>query len=98
MKKKNIINKLIVAPLVMGFMSCTGNYMDINSNPYQPGDLTPDDYALGSAMSNLASTVISSDVNTAQFTDCLLGGPLGGYFADSNAGWSNTISNFNATR
>ena len=97
MKKKNIINKLIVAPLVMGFMSCTGNYMDINSNPYQPGDLTPDDYALGSAMSNLASTVISSDVNTAQFTDCLLGGPLGGYFADSNAGWSNTISNFNAT-
>ena len=80
MKKKNIINKLIVAPLVMGFMSCTGNYMDINSNPYQPGDLTPDDYALGSAMSNLASTVISSDVNTAQFTDCLLGGPLGGYF------------------
>ena len=23
MKKKNIINKLIVAPLVMGFMSCT---------------------------------------------------------------------------
>ena len=42
MKKKNIINKLIVAPLVMGFMSCTGNYMDINSNPYQPGDLTPD--------------------------------------------------------
>ena len=72
MKKKNIINKLIVAPLVMGFMSCTGNYMDINSNPYQPGDLTPDDYALGSAMSNLASTVISSDANTAQFTDCLL--------------------------
>lgn len=97
MKKKNIINTLIVAPLLMGFMSCTGNYMDINSNPYQPGDLTPDDYALGSAMSNLASTVISSDVNTAQFTDCLLGGPLGGYFADSNAGWSNTISNFNAT-
>ena len=34
-------------------MSCTGNYMDINSNPYQPGDLTPDDYALGSAMSRV---------------------------------------------
>ena len=47
-------------------------------------------------MSNLASTVISSDVNTAQFTDCLLGGPMGGYFADSNSGWSNTISNYNA--
>lgn len=97
MKKSNIITNVVVGSLVWGFMSCTGNYMDINSNPYQPGDLTPDDYALGSAMSNLASTVISSDVNTAQFTDCLLGGPLGGYFADSNAGWSNTISNFNPT-
>jgi hypothetical protein len=94
--KKNILNKLILSSLVLGFMSCTGNYMDINSNPYEPDDLSPDDYALGSAMSGMASTVISSDVNTAQFTDCLLGGPLGGYFADSNSGWSNTISNFDA--
>lgn len=94
--KKNIINKLIIGSFALGFMSCTGNYMDINSNPYEPGDLIADDYALGSAMSNLASTVVSSDVNTAQFTDCLLGGPLGGYFADSNTGWSNTISNFDA--
>ena len=75
--KKNILNKLILSSLVLGFMSCTGNYMDINSNPYEPDDLSPDDYALGSAMSGMASTVISSDVNTAQFTDCLLGGPLG---------------------
>lgn len=97
MKKRNIINNLIVGTFVWGFMSCTGNYMDINSNPYEPGDLTADDYALGSAMSNLASTVISSHINTTQFTECLLGGPMGGYFADSNAGWSNTISNFNPT-
>lgn len=97
MKKRNIINKFIVGSLVWGFMSCTGNYMDINSNPYQPGDLTADDYALGSAMSNLASAVISSDVNTTQFTECLLGGPMGGYFADTNGGWGNTISNFNPT-
>ena len=70
--------------------------MDINSNPYEPGDLNPDDYALGSAMNNLAGTVVSADVNTAQFTDCLLGGPCGGYFADSGA-WAFSISNFNAT-
>ncbi len=94
--KRNIINKLIAGLFVLGLASCTENYMNINSNPYQPGDLSADDYALGSAMSSLASTVISSDVNTAQFTDCLLGGPMGGYFADSNSGWSNTISNFDA--
>lgn len=95
--KNNILYTLIIGLLFLGSSSCIDNYPDINSNPYQPGDLSPDDYALGSAMSNLASTVISSDVNTAQFTDCLLGGPMGGYFADSNGGWSRTISNFNAT-
>jgi hypothetical protein len=47
-------------------------------------------------MNNLAGCVISPDVNTAQFTDCLLGGPMGGYYATSGA-FTNTISNFNAT-
>lgn len=95
--KNKIINKLVLGALTMSFISCTSQYMDINSNPYQPGSLVPDDYALGSAMSNLAGCVVSSDVNTAQFTDCLMGGPLGGYFADSKSAWAFTISNFNAT-
>ena len=94
---RSIINKFILGTLTVASVSCTGNYMDINSNPYQPGDLSADDYALGSAMNNLASCVVSSDVNTAQFTDCLLGGPMGGYFADSNSSWNNTIANYNAT-
>lgn len=88
--------KIMLSSLALVICSCTGNYLDINSNPYQPGDLTADDYSLGSAMNNLAGCVVSSDVNTAQFTDCLLGGPMGGYFADSNSGWKNTISMFNA--
>lgn len=85
--------------MVITGTSCTGNYLEINSNPYQPGtdDMEADDYLLGSAMNNLASCVVSSDVNTAQFTDCLLGGPMGGYFSDSNTGWGNTIANYNAT-
>ena len=82
--------------LALRASGCTEKYLDINSNPYEPGDLNPDDYALGSAMNNLAGTVVSADVNTAQFTDCLLGGPCGGYFADSGA-WAFSISNFNAT-
>ena len=97
MKRNLIINKLMLGTLALGLFSCTEKYFDINSNPYQPGNLSADDYALGSAMNNLASAVISSDVNTAQFTDCLLGGPCGGYFADSKAGWSATISNYNPT-
>lgn len=94
--KKYILNTLMCGVLAMGVSGCTEKYMDINSNPYEPGDLTADDYALGSAMNNLAGTVISSDVNTTQFTDALLGGPCGGYFADSGS-WAFSISNFNAT-
>lgn len=37
------------------------------------------------------------DVNTTQFTDALLGGTQGGYFADSQNGWKTTISNYNPT-
>lgn len=95
--KKVLYSLIIGCFTAVAAVSCTGKYEDINSHPYQPGDLTADDYALGSAMNNLAGCVISPDVNTAQFTDCLLGGPLGGYFADSKASWNNTISNYNPT-
>ncbi len=95
---KHILNTLIIGSLIAATASsCTAKFEDINSEPYRPGDLSADDYALGSAMNNLAGCVVSSDVNTAQFTDCLMGGPLGGYFADSNANWKATISFFNAT-
>lgn len=61
---RSIINKLLLGTMTVASVACTGNYLDINSNPYQPGDLSADDYALGSAMNNLASCVVSSDVNT----------------------------------
>ena len=89
--------KAFASLLLLGSMSCTANYLEINSNPYQPGDLIADDYALGSAMNSLAGCVISPDENTTQFTDCLLGGTQGGYFADANGKWDKTISNYNPT-
>ena len=95
---KHILSIIIIGSLIAATASsCTGKFEEINSNPYQPGDLSEDDYALGSAMNNLAGCVVSPDVNTAQFTDCLLGGPLGGYFADSQSTWKATISNYNPT-
>ena len=94
---KYTICKVFAGLLLLGGVSCTANYLEINSNPYQPGDLIPDDYGLGSAMNALAGCVVSPDVNTAQFTDCLLGGTQGGYFADANGSWQATISNYNPT-
>ena len=75
---KNIINTILMASLSAAMTACIGNYEEINYDHYGPGsgDVLADDYALGSAMNNLAGCVISPDVNTAQFTDCLLGGTM----------------------
>ncbi len=89
------INKLFIAALAFAATACTGDFENINSNPYEPGDLTADDYALGSQLNNVASCVVSSDVNTLQFTDALLGGPLGGYYSDSNAGFAESFARYN---
>lgn len=91
--------KTIFPALALSLVGCTGNYSDINSNPYEPNadQMQADGYIISAALSNLASTVISTDVNTAQFTECLMGGPLGGYFADSNAGFTRAIATYNAT-
>lgn len=80
---KHIFNKILAGGAVLlTTVACTGNYLDINSNQSQPGDLTPDGFALVSSMTNICSTVAPSDVNCTQFVDCLLGGTLGGYFSD----------------
>lgn len=94
--KNNKLSIFLLGSALALSSSCTDKFLDINSNPYQPGDLESDGYSLVSAMNNLAGCVMSADVNTIQFTDCLLGCTQGGYFADSNTGWANTISNFDA--
>lgn len=89
------INRLFIAAMAAAATACTGDFEKINSNPYEPGDLTADDYALGSQLNNVASCVMSSDVNTLQFTDALLGGPLGGYYSDSNTGFAESFARYN---
>lgn len=91
------INKFLIASLAVAATACTGDYEDINSNPYEPGDLTGDDYALSSQLNNIAGCVMSSDVNTIQFTDALLGGTLGGYFSDANSSFKNSFARYNPT-
>ena len=73
--KFNILKPALAALVLVG-TACTANYLDINTNPYEPSedDMQTDGYIIGSALTSLASTVVSTDVNTAQFTDVLLGG------------------------
>ena len=96
---RNIIIKTgIVAALASVLMGCTGNYLNINTNPYEVSkeQTLTDGYAIGAAITALCGTVVSTDVNTAQFTDCLLGGPMGGYYSTTGA-FEKTIDNYNAT-
>jgi len=96
---KRNITKYGLLLFALGGMACTGNYLDINSNPYEVSreQMQVDGYALSSTFKTLCGTVISTDVNTTQFTECLLGGTQGGYYADSQNGFANTISNYNPT-
>lgn len=95
---KTIFNKFIaVAMGALALSSCTGDFEDINANQYQPGNLDADNYALSSSMYAVFGRVIPSDVNMTQFTECLLGGSVGGYFADANQGFrTNQIAAFNS--
>lgn len=96
----NIINRIVLGAAAVGFAaSCTANYLEINSNPYGVTDeeMLRDGYAVKSAFINMASSVISPDINTAQFVELLLGCDLAGYTAPANAKFNNTIANYNAT-
>lgn len=90
---KQITNKILLvlsSGLLMTSTGCTNNYEDYNRNPYAvpKEEMERDAYSLRSAMLNLESWVIPVDVNTTQFTECLMGGSYGGYISDSNAGFA----------
>lgn len=96
---RNIIIKTSAAFLAASlFAGCTAHYLEINTNPYEVSkeETLTDGYAIGAAISALCGTVVSTDVNTAQFTDCLLGGPMGGYYSTTGA-FAKTIDNYNPT-
>ena len=92
--KDKMIKAALSFAVLCGLGACTKNYLDINSNPYEVDkeQMEAKDYAIASGLSAMFGTVVSTDVNTAQFTDCLLGSTQGGYYADANNGWTNTIS------
>lgn len=88
----------LISVAIAGLSACTGNFLDINTNQYEVGkdEMSTDGYNVGAAISAMCGTVISTDVNTAQFTDCLLGGPMGGYYSTTGA-FDRMIDIFNPT-
>lgn len=86
----NIIMSALTVGIAMAGTGCTNSYDDYNQNQYavSKDEMDRDAYSLRSAMVNLQSWVIPTDVNCNQFTDCLCGGSFGRYIVDSNAGFS----------
>lgn len=98
-----MINNLIkrtglISMAIIGLSACTGNFLEINTNPYEVNkdEMSTDGYNVGAAISAMCGTVISTDVNTVQFTDCLLGGPMGGYYSTTGS-FDRMIDYFNPT-
>ncbi len=94
-----LINIITIIVSIISLTACTEGFLKKNSDPYAVDgkELSRDGYAIRLALTGIADGVISPDVNTTQFTECLLGGTMAGYLADANAGWANTISNYNPT-
>ena len=61
--KFNILKPALAALVLVG-TACTANYLDINTNPYEPSedDMQTDGYIIGSALTSLASTVVSTSI------------------------------------
>ncbi|WP_092110944.1 RagB/SusD family nutrient uptake outer membrane protein [Prevotella sp. KH2C16] len=87
---KNILLASLSAVLLSTSTGCTNSYEEYNQDPYAvtKEEMQRDAYSLSSALINLESWVIPTDVNANQFTECLCGGSYGGYISDSNPGFS----------
>lgn len=73
--------------------------MDYNRNwsEVTKEEMERDGYILSAAMLGMQNNVIPVEEHLNQFTECLLGGVWGGYFADSQA-WTNSFSYLNQSQ
>lgn len=95
---KKIFKYTLVAAAAFATLSCTRNFLEYNTDPFGATDeeMERDGYSVRAALLGLCDGIIALDVNTTQFTEALLGGPMAGYLADANAGFNdNTIGRFN---
>ena len=95
---KKIFKYTLVIAASLAAMSCTRNFLEYNTDPFGATDeeMERDGYSVRAALLGLCDGIIALDVNTTQFTEALLGGPMAGYLADANAGFNdNTIGRFN---
>lgn len=81
---------------IIGFSSCTSNYEDINRNPGEPTDPEITPYLPVIIFGQMIDNVYSSQENSYQMNQNLIGDPYGRYLSIANRGFTRNFSTFNA--
>lgn len=89
MKIYKYISIILLAFSAIFFTQCTDAYDDYNKTGVNDEEGERDAYFLRQHMVNMQNWVIPSVAHANQFTEQLLGGTYGGYFADASPGFNN---------
>ena len=89
MKLYKYLSIISLAFTSLCFVQCTDAYDDYNKTGIDDEEGQRDAYFLRQHLVNMQNWVIPSDPHANQFTEQLLGGAYGGYFADVNPGFNN---------
>lgn len=89
MKIYKYISIILMACSALLFTQCTDAYYDYNKTGVDDEEGSRDQYFLRTHMTSMQNWIIPSNEHANQFTEQLLGGPYGGYFADVNPGFNN---------
>jgi hypothetical protein len=82
-QNKLLYKTLSFALIVAAFQACTGNFEEINRNPYEvtAEEMERDGYNVGASLIGLQNMVIPTQENLHQFAEIVSGAEFGGYMA-----------------
>jgi len=93
-KAKLAASVLLLA--MIGFSSCTDNFESMNRNPGEPTDPEISSYLPVIIFGQMIDNVYSSQENSYQMNQNLIGDPYGRYLSIANKGFTRNFSIFNA--
>lgn len=90
------IYKIVFAVLALTISSCTKNFESYNTHPYNPTENELTNFEkLGNLFPTLISTMHFSQENKSQFSEQMVFGQFGGYFATTNNWQGTNFGTFN---
>lgn len=93
---KSIAAVVVLLLMISGVSSCTNNFEDMNRNPGEPTEEEMSPYLPVVIFGQMIDNVYSSQENSYQMNQNLIGDPYGRYLSISNKGFTRNFSIFNA--